>query len=416
VKRAGRAGLALLLLALLALPASAVPSSGDPAYSRIDGVTYYIAAGQANGSALMARTGGGQERVAFVGCAYAQLRPDHDAGRVFVAGIVDNVTPVSVELGDLAGKDPRQQGGAATNLTLDSSLDPAIPANIAVPAEAAAWGSAEMRAGTMVNPLNGNYVPANFTDPVGGGEDLAATLAVLRDGVRGADGSLLAKPAKGADEMHVVVQSPPGAAPSPDHASYVYLGALPDGSSPSESEHQATYTLLNSRYGGTAKATLTFSSKAPPGANRLRLDVLRPDGTLVGSANATASLLGDGTATVDFPLDAMGAYTLAVAGKILMGSYRIGVDLQPAPVFQLDFWWPMVARGEQARDVLNSCQKEIGLLASVPPVRVGQHRPPSFPLRLVVLSAAVAVATGLLVVKYVSETVTADDFRRQFRK
>jgi hypothetical protein len=404
--------LAVAAFFLLSGVAVAASSDKDPAYASIDHVTYYVAAGVANGSYLAAQTDGGEARQTFIGCAYAQLRPDNENGRVFVAGLIDNYTPLMVEVGDFAGGHERQ-GGVATNLTLDQGLDAVVPAGKTVASEAAAWGTANLWAGLVPKetPFGTILVPANFTDPVGGGEDFRATYATLDDGLRdAASGNPLAEPAKGQGEMHVVVQSPEGATPTPDHVSFVGPANVP------QAEHAATYDMLNSRFGGQATVTFTATANAPPGLNELTIRVLRPDGTLAGNASVSASVIAPGKATLKVPLSQMGTYTFGVTGKMLLGTYTIDVQLDPAPVFQLDFWWDAIARGDQGRSYVNDCQKEIGLVAQVRPVTVGRHKPPHFPLEVVAMAAVGSLASILLLTKYITESVAAGEFRRAFRK
>lgn len=404
--------LAIAALFLLSGVAAAASSDKDPAYASIDHVTYYVAAGVANGSYLAAKTDGGEARQTFIGCAYAQLRPNNENGRVFVAGLIDNYTPLMVEIGDFTGTGARQ-GGVATNLTLDQALDPIVPSGKTVGTEAAAWGTANLWAGLVPKetPFGTILVPANFTDPVGGGEDFRATYATMTDGLRDAtSGDPLADPVKGRDEMHVVVQSPEGATPTPDHVSFAGPANVP------QAEHAATYDMLNPRFGGLATVTFTATANAPPGLNELTLRVLRPDGTVAGNASVSASVIAPGKATLKVPLDQMGSYTFGVTGKMLLGTYTIDVQIDPAPVFQLDFWWDQVARGDQGRSYVNDCQKEIGLVSQVRPVAVGRHRPPHFPLEVVVMAAAGSLATILLITKYITESVAAGEFRRAFRK
>lgn len=407
---------ALLALLLGAGVASAAKPPADPYYTTIDGVSYFAASGHAQGSAAMAKDGSGERRLDFVGCAFVQLRPGNENGRIQVLGLLDNYTPMAAEVGDFAG-DGARQGGVATNLTLRDDLDHALPHGAAVPAEAAAWGTATMSAGLVFDPAKNTFVFANFTDPVGGGEELRATFALLKDGVRdNATGALLGKPDKGRTEMHVVLESPDGAAPTPDHASYAGPSDLPDGSMSADAEHAALYPMLDTRFGGEADVTITATSKAAPGLNQLTMHVLRPDGSDAGNVSVASSFLGPGKQTLKVRLDQMGQYQIAVTGKLLMGSYGIDAVLQPAPAFRLDAWWGNLTAGASSGSAQTACAKEIGAIATVRPVVVGRHRPTLFPFEVMVLAAVGILMTVLMATKFVAHTRAESDFKRQFRR
>lgn len=406
------------LVLLLAGVAAAAQSPNDPSYASVDRVTYYIVAGMANGSALASQAGGGEVRQNFIGCAFAQMRPDRNNGRIQVTGFIDDSTDLKLEVDDFAGT-KAQQGGIATNLTLDPTVASIVPAGSTIGAEAAAWGTANMWAGFHLEPtpLGLQLVRSNFTDPVGGGEDLDATFVSTHDGLRDlVSGSPLAEPKHGQDEIHLVLTSPAGATPTPDKVQFVGPANLPDGSMAADAEHSALYSFIDTRFGGQATIAITATSKAAPGFNELTLHVLQPDGLEVGNTSVTSSVVAPGTSSIKVPLAEMGSYTLAVGGKLLMGSYTVDVQLDPAPSFRLDFWWSQIARGEQGRSVTSDCQRQIGVLSSVSGPAVGRHKPPLFPLEVVALAAVAALITVLLITKYISESVQAGEFKRQFRK
>jgi hypothetical protein len=216
--------------------------------------------------------------------------------------------------------------------------------------------------------------------------------------------------------MHVVVSTSLGAQPTPDHASFGPAAFSPDGSAFPDSEHAGVYAFLDTRYGGTARLTITSTSKAPPGANEIAVAVYAPDGFQVGNATVASSALGDGHATIDMPLDQMGEYLVLANGRILLGNYRIDVELAPPPAFKLDFWWESVGRGEGARNANSQCLKDLGLRSQVLSGSVLRHKPPSFPMELVVLAVAVAATTGLFLVRLGYETFSSAEFKRSFKK
>lgn len=423
---AARSAFALLALVLLALPSAVGKSSfgrdEEPArpssYGSMDGVTYFLLAGQVNASRLASDPGTGESFLDFAGCAFVQLRPELDRGRISIAGLIDGSTPMRAEIGDFSG-DAGSQGPIATNLTLDAAYHPVLKPGQTVRGEAATEGIAEMKASeyvdfTRVPPV---FVMANFTDPVGGGEELRALLAVSEDGIRDdATGALLDEVVRDDPELHIVLTSPAGATPAPETFLLNGAGNMPDGSHSADAEYTRTSEFLNTRFGG--KGTLEFSadSKAPPGFNEVTVVVRAPDGSEQANATVQWSALATGQATLEFPADQMGFYTVTVTGKLMLASYAMQVTLAPAEAFRLDFWWEDVVRGAAAVNAYGDCQRDIGLRAQAVAGKVERAQPPSFPLQVVVLSIAAAAITALVVVKLVSEQVSTGEFRKRFKR
>lgn len=411
--------LAIAVLLLLAAPTAmgarfgreeetAQPSS----YAAIDGVTYYLAAGLVNGSALASDPGTGESVMDFAGCAFVQLRPELGRGRVSIAGLVDGFTPLRVDYEDFVG-DVASQGPIATNLTLDAAYHPVLGAGQSAGGEVAGQATAQMRASEYYDFDKGAFQLANFTDPVGGGEDLRATLAMARDGVRDdATGARLADVAEGDEELHLVLASPEGARPEGDSVRFYGPPDVPDGIPATDAEYVGSFDFLNTRFGGTATVTFSATSKAPPGLNSLTLVVRAPDGTEAGNTTVDWSVLAAGAATIEFPADQLGFYAIIVTGKIALASYTIDVELAPAAAFQLDFWWEDVVRGGAAQGAFGDCQRDIGLRAQVVAGEVARSQPPSFPLEVVVLGVAAAVVAALLVVKLAQDQLSGDAFRK----
>jgi hypothetical protein len=413
--------LALAVLVLLALPSAMAKPAEEPVppspYVGIEGVTYYLAAGMVNGSRLASNPGTGDVPVDFVGCAFVQLRPELDRGRVSIAGMVDGFTPLRIEVGDFEGN-AAAQGPVAANLTLDGSLLPLMPAGKTAPGEVAGTAIAEMRASEYIDytktpPV---FVMANFTDPVGGGEELRATLAMSNGGIRDDETRALQdKVTAGDDELHVLLGSPDGAQPQDDQVHFDGPAELPNGPPTAEAQYFETYEFLNTRFGGAGTLTVSATTRAPPGFNALTFVVRAPDGSEAANTTMEWSVLAPGSATLEFPLDQMGFYSIMVTGKVLLGAYSMDVVLAAAPAFQLDFWWEDVVRGEFAQNAYGDCQREIGLRAQVVGGTVDRATPPGFPLKVLVLSIAVAAATALIVVKLVQDQVSSGEFRKQFK-
>jgi hypothetical protein len=411
-----RAGIGLLAL-LLALPAasagfSSTEDEGPPsAYGTVDGVTYYMAAGLVNGSALTHDAGAGERRLDFQGCAYLQFRPSYGRGRLAVDGLLDAAVPVKLEMSEF---DP-PTGSVRTNVTLDAAHDAALPAGAKARAELAASGFAQMHAGIVLDELTGAPAYGNFTDPRSGAEEMEASVFATTDGVRDAAGALQDKAGKD-DEIHVVVASPADAQAKSDVLSFGPPAALPDGSAMPSSEHSAVYTFRDTRYGGVAKVTVSSTSKAPPGSNEITVAVYAPDGFEAGNVTVSSSLLGPGQGSFEVPLDRIGDYAVLAHGRLLAGNYRIDVELVPPPAFKLDFWWESYERGDASRSANSQCLKDLGLRAQVLSGAVLRHKPPGFPMELVVLATAVAATTGLFVVKLGYETFSSAEFKRSFKK
>jgi hypothetical protein len=408
------AALALLVLVLPSALAATDEEAEGPAspYAPFDGVTYYMLAGVVNGSAAAVDSGAGERLLAFDGCAFVQLRPDLDRGRVSIAGMVDGVTPIQVSFEEFGG-DLASQGPIAANVTLDSASLPALPAGKTARGEVVGEAMATMKASEVWDPIDERYRAANFTDPVGGGEELRALLAVSEEDVRDDETSTAQdRSDQGERELHIVVESPPGSSPSSDSFGFASPAELGDGSMMPDAEHAATYEFLNTRFGGTGSITLTLTTKAPPGFNALTMAVRAPDGAEVGNVTVEGSVLAPGTATIDFPADQLGVYHVLVTGKHLLGSYTVGVQLDPAPAFRMDFWWEDPVPGAAAADAFGECQKQLGLRAQVVAGRVDRADPPGFPLQVVVVGIVAAVITGLLVVKLVMDQVSSSAFRK----
>lgn len=416
MKPALLAAAVLLLLAAPTVLGARLGRDEEPAkpssYGSVDGVTYYMVAGIVNGSALASDPGTGEAAMDFAGCAFVQLRPELGRGRVSIAGLVDGFTPVRVDFEDFAG-DAASQGPIATNLTLGASDHPLLAAGQTARGEVAGEATAQMRASEHFDPERGAILLANFTDPVGGGEELRATLAMAGDGVRDdATGARLGEVARGDEELHIVLRSPEGV--SPDGDSYRFQGPpdVPDGVPATDAEYTESYEFLNTRFGGLATVRFSATTKAPPGFNAMTIVARAPDGSEAANTSVEWSVLAAGAATLEFPADQMGFYTVLATGKMMLGSYAIDVELAPPPSFQLDFWWEDVVRGDLAQTAYGDCQRDIGLRAQVVAGNVDRTPPPSFPLEVVALGVGAAVVAALLVVKLVQDQVSSDAFRK----
>ncbi len=398
----------ILAGALLLLAAGAAAEPGG--YDRFDGVTYYFAYGAVGSASLALGPGPDAPLGVFDGCVFAQLRPDLDHGRIRVLGLADNATSLEIDLGEFRAGEPAMQGGIATNLTVDGSLESGSPPYPPVPAQVAAWGTARIFVGE-----------GNFTDPLGSGPDLAASFLVTDAGYRDdgsgafrADGT--AKP--GDWEAHLRIGSPPGAVAEATSFSFAPAGDLPDGTVASDPQHAAFYPFANSRFGGTATARLTASSPTPPGSTELRVRILDPTGRAVANATLAPSVLGAADETLVFPLDRFGDYGVEVQGALLLGQYGVEMTLEPPAGFALDLWWEEVALGAEARDGFAGCQDTLGSPngAVSAATAVGRRDPPSFLLELVVVGVVAAAATLLLVVKFAADTLSSAAFRKVSRK
>ena len=410
--------LALLVVLLVGLPTalgargSEVDAPAPQPYAAIDGVTYYMVAGLVNASALASDPGTGEAVMDFAGCAFVQLRPDFGRGRVSIAGLVDGFTPLRVDFADFAG-DTASQGPIATNLTLDAASHPMLGAGQAARGEAAGEATAQMRASEYYDPEKRAILLANFTDPVGGGEELRARLAMAGDGVRDDEtGARLEEVSKGDEELHIVLTSPEGAQPQGDSVRFPGPSDVPDGVPATDAEHAESFQFLNTRFGGQATVTFSATSKAPPGLNSVTVVARAPDGSEVGNATVDWSVLAPGAATLEFPADQLGFYDILVTGQILLASYAVDVELAAAPAFQLDFWWEDVVRGGAAQNAFGDCQRDLGLRASVVAGEVDRAKPPSFPFEAVAVGVGAAVIAALLVVKLVQDQVSSDAFRK----
>lgn len=419
-------GVAMLLLAVaLALPATA---SHPEAYASQESASYYFAYGEyGSGHLALGSAYDGQNLVPFEGCLFAQLRPGLDHGRIHLLGLLENRTTLDLNIDGYSGGDAKQ-GGIATNVTLDGTLDLGVKEHPEVTASAAAWGVAT---GSLLTA--GAIMPVNFTDPVGGGETLSASMFVGDDGYRDdatngiplAQGNgwysptsdQAAKLDKGNAEMHLRLRTPADASPTSDEVRFASEGDLPDGSMSPNMEHAANLPFANSKFGGHGKAHLTASANAPPGLNAITFSIISPLGMEVGNATLTPSLGADAQQDIEFPLDHFGSYLLAVHGKVALAKYAAVIALDPPASLDMNLWWDHVQFGESARGGINRCIKAFSEGAgSAAPVTVGRAKPPGFPLEAVVLSVVVAAATVLVITKMLSHSRATSSFRKTARK
>lgn len=423
------AALAAILFAATSSLASAATEAPESAYAVKEGVTYFIAHGPLGKGALAAGPAyDGSGLVRFDGCAFVLLRPSFGSGLVMMTGQVDGGADLFLTVDELRGPTPALASGVATNLTVDGSLESGSPVYPKVLADAAVWGLAH---GFFIDPKRGRL--ENFTDPVGGGPDLEASLFVTRQGFRdGATNGILSTaggwfdpkanvPAvlDGDTEVHLRIRSPPGAQPSSDAATFTSRGTLPDANgyiAPSD-RYNATFKLFNSRFGGQATASITATALAPAGSNALRFSWHTPTGEVVASETLQPALGADARAQVSFPLSQFGSYHLVVNGKASLAKYSVEVALAAPQAFDLNFWWHGAAVGASAANGFQACQQELAQRsgAGTVPVstHVGRDRPPGFPVALVALAVAGSAATLMMLVKLVTEAASAAALRRQ---
>lgn len=406
--------LLLLATSLLLLTGSL---SGPPnAVAEFDGVPYYFAHGLLGNGTLALGLGDGQEILPFDGCAMAQLRPERENGRVTVLGIVGRDadrgegTPFEIEMnGFVDGKGG--QGPVARNLTVEGEHPRLF-------ADAAAWGTAQL-------VVDGEA----YHDPTGDGENVTASFFVTPHGYRdNGDGHLQTlaanalqpmpedEAATGDWEMHLQVQSPAGAAPTP--ASFVFpsTGDLPDGSTSYNPAYAAQHLFPNLKFDGRATATIAATARAPAGLNELTFTFRSASGANLGNATVAPALAADDQATVEFPLGEFGAYRVDVTGKMAMGSYTLALDLAPPPQFALDVWWDVVSLGVQARRDFADCMARLGSSADIVAGVVGVPDPPQFDGTVVLLSLVGVATIALVAVKLTMDTVGENGFRKRSRK
>jgi hypothetical protein len=428
VLRWGVAFAAVLLAATSSLAAAATEEP-ESAYGSKEGVSYLFAYGPlGNGALASGPAYDGSGLVHFDGCAFVQLRPAFGSGRVLAVGQVDGGSDFLLQIDELRGPTKEVASGIATNLTVDGSLENGSPLYPKVLADAAVWGTAH---GYFLDPVQARL--ENFTDPVGGGSDLAASLVVTRQGFRdGATNGILsaaggwfdphanvAAVLNGRPEVHLRIHSPPGAQPRGAAVSFNSTGTIPDKTgylAPSD-QHNATFALFNSRFGGQATARMTATALAPAGSNALRFSWYSPTGELVGSKTLEPAVGADAQAELAFPLSQFGTYHVVVSGKVALAKYAIAVDLAAPKAFDLNFWWHDALLGAHATNGLQSCEQALAERsgAGVAPVstHVGRAKPPGFPVGLVALAVAGTAATTMMLVKLITEAASEAALRRQ---
>ncbi|MFO1535536.1 MAG: hypothetical protein ABR586_07730 [Thermoplasmatota archaeon] len=426
-----RWGVALAAL-LLCATSTLAAATEEPAsaYGSKEGVSYLFAYGPlGNGALASGPAYDGSGLVRFDGCAFVQLRPAFGSGRILAVGQVDGGSDLLLQVDELRGPTKEVASGIATNLTVDGSLENGSPLYPRVLADAAVWGTAH---GYFLDPVQARL--ENFTDPVGGGSDLAASLVVTRQGFRdSATNGILSEAGgwfdphanvaavlNGRPEIHLRIRSPPGAQPQGASASFASTGTIPDNGNgylaPSD-QHNATFSLFNSRFGGQATARMAATALAPAGSNSLRFSWYSPTGELVGSKTLEPALRADAQAELAFPLSQFGTYHVVVSGKVALAKYAIAVDLAAPKTFDLNFWWHDALLGAGATNGLQSCEQALAQRSGAgdTPIstHVGRERPPGFPVGLVALAVAGAAATTMMLVKLITEAASEAALRRQ---
>ena len=325
-------------------------------------------------------------------------------------------------------------GGLTTNQTLDGSLGHGAPLHPPVFADAAAWGIATGTTLGLAPDLQGRLrldPNAPFHDPVSGDLNMSAQFLVTRQGFRDdathgiptvdggwfdPDAPKAAKLHQG-DEIHLHIQSVPGARPTPAVVNLASTGVLPDGTLAPSSNHTAVFLLPNTRWGGTARVHMSAQAVAAAGQNEIAFNWYSPKGDLMGSKTLAPALAQDAAADLEFPLDHLGDYVLRVTGKVSLAKYQATVVLQPAKSFGLDLWWDGVTFGAPATGAYAKCQVQLDQsLGSVEPTIVHRAPPPPFPVAMVVVAVVGTLSILAVITKLTHDTLAGLALKKNYRK
>lgn len=379
----------------------ALPVGAQSAYHGVDGVTYYFAMGtRLSGHVVNHGDAAGPHTLNFTGCAFAQFRPETGGGRMHVIGLIDDLTYLEVEFDEFLSPDGTTPA-IMPNLTLDGSYGqtPTVRTSMA------AWGTAVVLVDNEVLP-----------EPVGDGERYDASFYTGHDGVR--DDETLAPSTeadRGDHELHLRLRTPDDAVPTSVQGRFAPSGDLPGGLFSPNEAYSDRLVIPNLKYGGTAVFAIRMTANAPPDMNDVEFSVQSPTGQALGSVRLTPSILGAADGELRVPLSEFGMYAIEARGKVALSSYTIDITLEPADVFDLDFWWEDVEYGQEAGPAMNQCRKQMGY-AIVPGSIIGRDDPPSFLLELVFVGVIAGIATVLLIVRIVSDSATSSLFRKQMGK
>lgn len=398
-----------------------VPVAGaqQAAYYEQDGVQYYRAVGTvASGNVSTGLDYEGTQRLSFLGCAQAKLRPDLGHGRVQLGGRIDGVR-FDVEVNQPAAPGGLDLG-VATDVMVDGSRTHDGIQHPAVLATAAAWGPASIFAADVA-----------MADPVTGRAHLDATMFVTATGfrddetgrIRNADGSPYAPGDRavrqaGDWEMHLRVESP-GGAKQPAHERFYQVpqpvGPLPMYLPPSEN-HMQSFPIRNLRYGGNATIEVEATSQAMAGQNDLSFLVIDPTGKHVAQETGQPAMGAPFSSSLEFPLDRFGTYLLHVSGRVSLSEYSVRVVQETPESFDLNFWWEHVLFGSHANEAASQCDDLVdGRNEELSGSVVGRQPPPPFPWVPVVLTTMGAVATVLVAVVAALMARAADAHRQMLQ-
>lgn len=388
--------LAALLLVAMAWGAAAAPPK-DAVFA-LDGVEYlYITGVNRTGQAVL-DTPDGEVPLGIESCAFVQLHPGTPNGRARIIGLQGQV-PLEMYI------DQFRLANGTRGYSFDKPVTEDGQARVA---DAAASGNGTLRvlSDRYYDPVSSSGdANVDREDP-----DLAATLNVLRDGVRDEAGAVVAGPGAKDPELHVHFRSNPEAVPETITYSFQPASAV----IPPTEAYGATYVVPNLKLGGQATVALEASANAPDGMNTFVFTILSPSGHEIGNATLRPALLAGDSATLEFPLTEFGNYVVRVAGSVTLGSYTATVTLSPPPAFDLHMWWENVTYGRQAYLDYRACLDELESPNDIVATEriIGRPAPPKYAVALVgmgVVATAALVTTGI---KLASDQVSLSAFRK----
>lgn len=392
-----RAAATLTLLVLLsATHAWAAPP--DDAYFTLDGVEYAYITGVNGTSRTVLTTGAGEVPLDLNICAFVQINPRTDNGVVRVLGLQGGLIPIDMRVDQFRLEDSGFRGFAYDRTVNEDGSE--VLADIHIRGN----GTMRVQARAYYDPVSSSGDDElDKEDP-----DMLGIVNLLRDGVRGENGTLALQ--RGDPELHLHMTSRPNAGPE----TITYTFQSPGTVTPPTEAYGATYLIPNLKLGGQGTIVLSSTAYAAAGMNQIVFRVIAPSGREVANATLEPALLSNDGDTLEFPLLEFGSYALLVTGSMSLSSYTAQVTLAPPTEFDLHIWWENVTYGHQGYLDYKACTE----LNGSPNAIIGTQRvvarppPPQLRMGLVVFGVVAGIAVVTTAIKLASDQISLTSFRK----
>lgn len=397
---------ATLVLAALATGALAMPP--PESVFELDGVHYmYITGVNRTGTAVLEPAPDASRALPIESCAFIQVHPGSPFGVVRVHGLQEYAIDLDLRVDQL--RLPNGTRGYAFDTLVEEDGHQA-PADLAF----AGNGSVRVRSERYVDPVASTGIPM-FDDLV---PDLVGTVSVLAQGVRDDEGGAVLEEPEDDAELHLHLRSSPDATPTTITYGFdsppVAPAPAPVSLIPSTQAYGAQGVFQNLKYGGQARWDIAATSHAPAGSTELTFVAIAPNGTEVANVTVAPALLQDDSASVEFPLEAFGPYTVRVHGSATLASYESTITLSPPESFDLHLWWENVTFGYQAYQDYRACTDALGTPNSIIGTDrvIGRPPPPQYNVIYAVLGVTGGVGLATVAIKLAADQIALGVFRK----